>query len=139
MTGTSLSRRRLIEMATFYGYVHVIGRKVDFEVVSRIRTWTCGHYTYVLKGLYAEDGRIYKCASFVNKDQWDRYGDVPVVDKAVEKKAGAKYRSDRKRSLLGKPSRRKGKRVYDEEIEQWLLDHCDMDFNALDDNRITEE
>lgn len=121
-------------MATFYGYVLSLNRKVDFEVLSKIRTDTHGHYTYVLKGEYVENGRVVKCSNLVNKDQWDRY-DVPVL----ERKAGDARREQRvtkKRKMAKIVPSRNYKKVYDEEIEKWLLDHADMDLKALDSNGI---
>lgn len=125
-------------MATFYGYVLKKKKKADFEVLSKVRTDVHGHSTYVLIGEYRDDdGQVWKCSSLVNKDQWDRY-DVPVTERKPNQAKRGDYRAKKKRVLAKMAPTRRNK-VYDQEIEKWLLEHSDMDFGSLGGNRITAD
>lgn len=125
-------------MATFNGYVRTMMRKVDFEVTSKVRTATHGHYTYALCGEYVrEDGTVIRCGALVNKGQWDRY-DVPVTDKVAGKNRKADHLRKRRAMERVVPSKNYRKST-DEEIERWLLEHAEMNFESLDSNRITTD
>ena len=101
--------------------------KVESKMVSDIR----GHLTYNLIG-FSPSG--YKISVLVNKDQWDEF-DVPVETRKVEKKINRKkYRIKRLNiSEDDKPKTppKSKRRVYNEEIENWLIEHYDLNLDDL--------
>lgn len=116
-------------------------KRTDMVVLEKIRTDVYGHLTYVLIGV-SENGTRF--STLVNKSQWDRY-DVPVTEKKVEgkkhndirRKKRIKMLRPTKKTPLPQKSRRK---VINVEIERWLAEHYDIDFDSMDglDGPITD-
>jgi hypothetical protein len=100
--------------------------RVMIEVISKIRTDVRGHFTYTLVGI-SPSGK--KVSTLVNKEQWDEYN-VPIEEKEINKKIDRKkqrikgMKSSYKRKTPIPKSQRK---VYNEEIEKWLIEHYDLD------------
>lgn len=132
-------------MATFYGYVNALHRKMDFEVMEKVRTHTCHHYTYVLTGEATdpETGRKVRASSLVSEGQWNKY-DVPVIEREVNpngaddrRRAAARKKSMRPaKPRLHPVSKSRRKPAKDPEIERWLMEHNGIDYKEFDDNRI---
>ncbi len=124
-------------MNTARGYCTATRRMEEFEVTSKIRTDVRGHFTYMLRGTGPRGITLH---ALVNKTQWDRY-DVPVVEKAVTRtaKQNRELRDDAAMRYLKKPLPKQKskvkkcrKRVFNEDIERWIAEHNDLDFDKLD-------
>lgn len=102
---------------------------VDFIVESKIKTKVRGHFTYILKGKTFNHKSI---TSLVNKEQWQQF-DVPIEERNINKKI------DRKkiRNKLLKPCKKVKKprkfqtKIYNEQIEKWLIDNYNIDLNKI--------
>ena len=100
--------------------------KVMINIISKIRTNVRGHLTYALIGL-SPSGK--KVSALVNKEQWEEY-DVPIEEKEINDKIDRKKQRIKglqpayKRKTSIPKSQRK---VYNEEIEKWLVEHYDLD------------
>ena len=112
------------------------------KVVKKTYTtyFACNRWrtVYMLWGVRV-DGR--QATLFCNKERWDEY-DVPVEETKVRSKEEKKAEHKINVELLACPKEKKErekpkncKRVYNEEIEKWLLEHNGIDFsNLLDKN-----
>ena len=125
----------------FVAYVLVEGGKVEFEVMSKIRTDVRGHYTYMLQGL---TDRGNKANALVNRSQWEMF-DVPVEERKVERKADRRRtREKAMQPAVGRstPIPKSQRKAYNEEIERWLAEHYDIDLDRLkeeDENARSQE
>ena len=92
------------------------------------------HTVYELYGI-RKNGK--KATCFCNKQQWDKF-DVPIKERKPRSKSEIKSEHKSKLEIISyskdakKRSVRKRK-VYNEEIEKWLLEHNDIDFQKLID------
>lgn len=101
-------------------------KKVKFTVEKKIMSNIRGHLTYNLMGT-SQNGK--NVSALVNKEQWDAF-DVPVEKREVNKKVN-RLKTRRKRLNAQIPQKErhvpKNKRkVYNEEIEKWIIEHYDL-------------
>lgn len=113
----------------------------ELTVLEKNRTDVRGHMTYVLVGI-TKDG--HRCGALVNKSQWDRY-DVPIKEKKISKKGiavrEAKRIKSQKPEWKTRPPKKFRRKVISNEVEKWLAEHYDIDFDSLDglDGPIVEQ
>lgn len=100
--------------------------KISNKIVSDIR----GHLTYTLIG-YSPSG--YKVSVMVNKEQWDQF-DVPIETRKIDKKIDRNKIRMKKLSKVSKKSKippKNKRKIYNEEIEKWLIEHYDLTNDEL--------
>lgn len=117
-------------------YVFDIGQKEDVEIIEKKWGQTNEkHFIYILKGITA---RGTYATSNVNKEVWDRY-DVPIVKMEVKKHARNEYeisRKNYKRKMKIPPKSQR--KVENEEIEKWLAEHLDLDWEKISSQKYGE-
>ena len=117
-------------------YVFDIGQKEDVEIIEKKWGQTNEkHFIYILKGRTI---RGTYATSNVNKEVWDRY-DVPITKMEVKKHARNEYeisRKNYKRKMKIPPKSRR--KVENEEIEKWLAEHLDLDWEKISSQKYGE-
>lgn len=105
-------------------------KKRLFEVQKKIVTNVRGHLTYTLIGKTEDNCNM---SALVNKQQWDQF-DVPIEQRKIDKVINRKY----KRKQMLKPKLKPAKRilkdkkyVYNNEIEEWLIKHYDLNLDEI--------